>query len=100
MSDEQIKALQEELAALRNRAKRRTFGRVLKDAFKKLIRILDKEEEERTNQEFIVLMFFTMTAFALLFAFLMLSAVIVMITKGLIFLLIPAYVLYYLLKKD
>lgn len=100
MSEDQLKALQEEIAALRGRAKKRTFKQALKDAFKKLVKILNKEEEERSNQEAIVLFLFTLTSFAAVFAFLILLALVVIGTKGFVLLLIPTYVIYYLLKKD
>lgn len=98
MSEDQLKVLQEELAALRNRAKRRTFRQVLKDAGTKFLRTIDKESE--TLEEFVVQTSLVIIGFLTVISLIFLAIATTVHTNGLILLLFPAYVIYYLLRKD
>lgn len=98
MSEDQLKALQEELAALRSRTKRRSFKQVLKDADTKFFNIINKEPE--SFEEFVIQASLAIIGFLIATSLILLIVATIIYTKGLIFLLLPAYVLYYLVKKD
>jgi hypothetical protein len=100
MSDEQIKALQAELAALRSRAEKRSFKQVLKDGYDKVNRIMRDGPYYATAEE-LTIMLSVMVSIILLTVFSVVALIFFAVqTNGLALLLLPVYPLYLIFKKE